>query len=87
MAVRLILSDPFLDSQSPSEEENATISSYVCTFKVFPGTKFSELKRAACLFWGKLEEKYLLTDVCFHNLAAIYADTVTHFFKNAHSSH
>jgi hypothetical protein len=27
----------------------------VCTFRIYPTTKFPEIKRAACEFWNKIE--------------------------------
>lgn len=41
---------------------------------------FWEIKKAACEFWNKIEQKYVLTDEFFNNLAA-YNDTIMNFFK------
>ena len=54
---------------------------YICTFRIYPSTFFSEIKRAACEFWGKIEQKYVLTDEYFNNLVS-YNDTIMNFFKN-----
>ena len=54
---------------------------YVCTFRIYPSTQFSEIKKAACEFWGKIEQKYVLTDEYFNNLVS-YNDSVMNFFKS-----
>ena len=41
---------------------------------------FNEIKKAACEFWNKIEQKYSLTDEYFNNLVS-YNDTVMNFFK------
>lgn len=42
---------------------------------------FFEIKKAACEFWGKIDQKYILTDEYFNNLAS-FNDNVMNFFKN-----
>lgn len=42
---------------------------------------FSEIKKAACEFWGKIEQKYVLTDEYFNNLVS-FNDSVMNFFKS-----
>jgi hypothetical protein len=42
---------------------------------------FTEIKKAACEFWNKIDQKYILTDEFFNNLAS-YNDTVMSFFKS-----
>jgi RNAse (barnase) inhibitor barstar len=54
---------------------------YMCTFRIYPTTDFDEIKQAACEFWGKIEQKYVLTDEYFNSLVA-YKDTVMNFFRN-----
>ena len=41
---------------------------------------FAEIKKAACEFWGKIEQKFILTDEYFNNLVS-YNDTVMNFYK------
>lgn len=82
ICVRLQVSDPFIGTSSAKHPDHY----YVCTFKVYPTTKFSEIKKAACEFWNKIEQKYILTDEYYNNLAS-YATgsstecTVMNFFK------
>jgi len=53
----------------------------VCTFRIYPQTRFGEIKKAACEFWNnKIEQGYILTDEYFNNLSS-YTDTVMAFFK------
>lgn len=42
---------------------------------------FYEIKKAACEFWNKIEQKYILTDEYFNNLSS-FNDTVMNFFKH-----
>lgn len=82
ICVRLAISDPFIAASTSNQGHY-----YMCTFKVYPTTKFSEIKKAACEFWNKIEQKYILTDEYYNNLAS-YATggasdcTVMNFFKN-----
>ena len=41
---------------------------------------FSEIKKAACEFWTKIDQKYILTDEYFNNMSS-HNDTVMNFFK------
>ena len=57
-----------------------TQTSYLCTFRIYPTTIFSEIKRAACEFWSKIDQQFILTDKYYNNLSS-YTDTVMNFFK------
>jgi hypothetical protein len=54
ISVKLILSDPFVYGKN-SEIKGIAENSYVCTFRIYPNTMFSEIKKAACEFWNKIE--------------------------------
>ena len=54
ICVKLVLTDPFLVSKGKGDTgvgENC----YVCTLRIYPNTMFSEIKKAACEFWGKID--------------------------------
>ena len=57
-------------------------TSYVQTFKIYKDTKFDNLKRAACAFWGVEDflDSYMLTDEYFNNLST-FTETVQSFFS------
>lgn len=76
ICVKLVLSDPLVQSRANQINEN----SYVCTLRIYPSTMFSEIKKASCEFWNKIEQKYVLTDEFYNNLSS-YNDTVMNFFK------
>ena len=42
---------------------------------------FSEIKKAACEYWDKIEQKYVLTDEFYNNLSS-YNESIMNFFKN-----
>ncbi|CDW75034.1 UNKNOWN [Stylonychia lemnae] len=82
ICVKLILSDPnALISKNGQGNLMNTDNCYVCTFRIYPSTMFSEIKKAACEFWNKIEQKYSLTDEYYNNLVT-YNDSVMNFFKN-----
>ncbi len=60
--------------------EATRLNTFFNTFRVYDRTKFSELKKAACSFWGLKDQAYILTDEYFNNLAPVH-DTVVDFFK------
>lgn len=53
----------------------------MCTFRIYPKTLFQEVKLAACEFWKKLEQKYILTDEYFNNLSS-FDESIMNFFKS-----
>eukprot|EP00347_Sterkiella_histriomuscorum_P017713 403348280 len=85
ICVKLILTDPTIQShKKDSYNIINTENCYVCTFRIYPSTMFNEIKKAACEFWNKIEQKYNLTDEYFNNLVS-YNDTVMNFFKTYNS--
>lgn len=72
VCVKLVLGDPY----QSKEPQIAALS----TFRVYPGTKFSDIKKAACAFWGKLEQRFSITDESLNCLEA-YQDTLLSFFE------
>ena len=71
-AVCVKLVDPY------QEPQVAALS----TFRVYPGTRFPDVKRAACAFWQKLEQRYTIADERLNCLEA-YQDSVLSFFELA----
>ena len=60
------------------------IQSFSATFKIYGGTRFSELKTAACLFWKfQNDQTYELTDEYFNNLMT-YHGTICDFFRGSY---
>ena len=53
---------------------------FLCTFRIYPTTRFVEIKKAACDFWSRNEQKLILTDEYYNNLSS-YTEPVTSFFK------
>jgi len=74
--VRRYLSDPVFNQKKHDHEQ----TTYVCTFRIYPNTYFSEVKKAACDFWGEIEQKMQLTDEYFNNLVT-YEEPIMHFFR------
>lgn len=74
VCVKLVLGDPY----QAKEPQIAALS----TFRVYPGTKFPDIKKAACAFWDKLEQRYSITDESMNCLEA-YQDTILSFFELA----
>lgn len=60
------------------------IPAFTQTFRIYRNTKFSELKTAACRFWGRLEQQYELTDEYFNNLDT-FQGTVSDFYAGSYS--
>ena len=69
-----------LSSDTSLSVEASRLNTFFNTFRVYNRTKFSELKKAACLFWGLKDQAYILTDEYFNNLSPIH-DTILDFFK------
>lgn len=56
---------------------------FVQTFKIYSDTTFDNIKSAAQKFWSlRGNEKYVLTDEYFNNLAS-YRDTIQNFFSQS----
>jgi hypothetical protein len=53
---------------------------FVCTFRIYPKTQFSDIQKAACEFWHQIDQQYILTDEYFNNLVA-FNDTIMNFYK------
>ena len=83
ICVKLLLADPLMAGSGKSKWEGASNDNcLVCTFRIYPTTKFPEIKRAACEFWNKIEQRYNLTDEYFNNLQSFTGETVMNFYKN-----
>ncbi len=56
ICVKLLLADPLLAGNGKSKWDGSSNDNcLVCTFRIYPTTKFPEIKRAACEFWNKIE--------------------------------
>jgi len=53
ICVKLLLADPLMAGNGKAGANNDNC--LVCTFRIYPTTKFPEIKRAACEFWNKIE--------------------------------
>ena len=54
--------------------------SYVQTFLIYSNTTFAEIKKSACEYWQRIDEKYILTDESYNNLVS-FEGTVMDFFR------
>jgi hypothetical protein len=79
IVVKLLLGDPF-GYHRGSIPWYGDPEGYVFTLRIFPDTSFQEVKSAACRFWGKSEQLYILTDSHFTNLSTYSGETVASFF-------
>jgi hypothetical protein len=83
ICVKLLLADPLMTGSGKNKMEGPTNdNSLVCTFRIYPTTKFPEIKRAACEFWNKIEQRYNLTDEYYNNLQSFTGETIMNFYKN-----
>jgi hypothetical protein len=83
ICVKLLLSDPLMTGSGKNKLEGLTNDNcLVCTFRIYPTTKFPEIKRAACEFWNKIEQRYNLTDEYYNNLQSFTGETIMNFYKN-----
>ena len=80
ICVKLLLADPLMASGGKQGVSNDNC--LVCTFRIYPNTVFPEIKRAACEFWNKIEQRFNLTDEYFNNLQSFTGETVMNFYKN-----
>jgi hypothetical protein len=56
----------------PNLIQNLTnVQAKTATFRVYIDTKFEELKRAACLYYKKIDQSFTLTDEYFNNISAL----------------
>jgi hypothetical protein len=57
---------------------------FSATFRIYAKTKFHELKKAACDFWGFKDQAYSLTDEYFNNLST-FQEPILEFYRNQYT--
>ena len=76
--VRFMQGDPSIAAQRQSKE----LQAYCQTFRIYGNTKFSDLKKAACKYWGGLIlDQYELSDTKLNNLST-FQGTICDFYKS-----
>ena len=52
-------------------QDLTNVEAKTATFRVYQDTKFEDIKKAACLYYKKIDQSFTLTDEYFNNLSAV----------------